>query len=215
MISLSARREQLATAFGVHRALDAAGAARRTARRLARALAAAAALRRGLLYLVRAGALGVAALVLLVQEGPRRTRAPRRSADLPWAEGLRVFAEAPLRRVAILALAFGLVTIGDAFLYLLIVQRSQAGALWIPLFYTGTALSFLMLAVPFGSLADRIGRRAVFIGGHAPLLAAYGVTLGGFLPWPWNAVAGVLLLGAYYAASDGVLAGTRRRPAAG
>ena len=115
--------------------------------------------------------------------------------------------EAPLRRVIILALAFGLVTISDGFLYLLVVQRSQADAFWIPLFYTGTAVSFLILAIPFGYLADRIGRRTVFIGGHAPLLAAYGVTLGGFLPWPWNAVAAVLLLGAYYAASDGVIAG--------
>ena len=114
---------------------------------------------------------------------------------------------APFRRVIILALSFGLVTISDAFIYLLVVQRSHADAFWIPLFYTGTAVSFLILAVPLGYLADRVGRRNVFVGGHAPLLAAYGVTLGPFLPWPWNAVAGVLLIGAYYAASDGVIAG--------
>jgi len=150
--------------------------------------------------------LGVAALVLLVQENPRRP-VRREAWESPWTEGLRVFVDAPLRRVIVLALAFGLVTVSDAFIYLLLVQRSHADAFWIPLFYTGTAVSFLILAVPVGYLADRIGRRRVFIGGHATLLGAYGVTLFRFLPWPWNAIAGVLLLGAYYAASDGVIAG--------
>jgi MFS family permease len=150
--------------------------------------------------------LGVAALILLVQERPRGP-GPREDRGSPWTAGLGVLVDAPLRRVVILALAFGFVTISDAFIYLLVVQRSHADAFWIPLFYTGTAVSFLILAVPVGYLADRIGRRNVFIGGHAPLLAAYGVTLGRFLAWPWNAVVGVVLIGAYYAASDGVLVG--------
>jgi MFS transporter len=206
MISLSAGRAQLATAFGVHRALDATGAA-------VGPLAAWLVLwqlprRYDVIFFTSfvVAVLGVAALMLLVQESPR---GPARLEELgsPWMAGLEVFVDAPLRRVIILALAFGLVTISDAFIYLLVVQRSHADAFWIPLFYTGTAVSFLILAVPIGYLADRIGRRNVFIGGHAPLLAAYGVTLGRFLPWPWNAVAGVLLIGAYYAASDGVLVG--------
>ncbi len=206
MISLSVRSEQLATAFGVHRALDATGAA--LGPLVAWLVLWQMPRRYDVIFFTSfvVAALGVAALVLLVQEGPRRLER-RDDRQSPWTEGLGVFVEAPLRRVIILALAFGLVTISDGFLYLLVVQRSQADAFWIPLFYTGTAVSFLILAVPFGYLADRIGRRTVFIGGHAPLLAAYGVTLGGFLPWPWNAVAAVLLLGAYYAASDGVIAG--------
>jgi len=72
-------------------------------------------------------------------------------------EALAVFADASVRRVLILAAAFGLVTIGDAFLYLLLVQRSAAGPEWIPLLYTGTAAAFLVLAIPVGYLADRIG----------------------------------------------------------
>ena len=206
MISLSAERAQLATAFGVHRALDATGAA-------VGPLAAWLVLwqlprRYDVIFFTSfvVAVLGVAALMLLVQESPPGP-VPREDRGSPWMAGLQVFVDGPLRRVIILALAFGLVTISDAFIYLLVVQRSHADAFWIPLFYTGTAVSFLILAVPVGYLADRIGRRTVFIGGHAPLLAAYGVTLGRFLPWPWNAVAGVLLIGAYYAASDGVLVG--------
>jgi MFS family permease len=206
MISLSAGRAQLATAFGVHRALDATGAA-------VGPLAAWLVLwqlprRYDVIFFTSfvVAVLGVAALMLLVQESPRGP-AQGEGRGSSWTEGLGVFVDAPFRRVVVLALAFGLVTISDAFIYLLVVQRSHADALWIPLFYTGTAVSFLILAVPLGYLADRVGRRNVFVGGHAPLLAAYGVTFGRFLPWPWNAVAGVLLIGAYYAASDGVIAG--------
>jgi MFS family permease len=120
---------------------------------------------------------------------------------------LGAFATAPFRRVALLAVAFSVVTIGDPFLYLLVVERSHAGAPWIPLFYTGTALSFLLLAVPLGTLADILGRRDVFVFGHLSLLLAYTVVATGFIPWPWTPIACVVLLGAYYAASDGVLTG--------
>jgi MFS family permease len=68
----------------------------------------------------------------------------------------------------------------------------------------GTALAYLLLAVPAGRLADRVGRAKVFLGGYVLLAASYvalhvvGAGLAGLL---------VLLglLGAYYAATDGVL----------
>ncbi len=66
-----------------------------------------------------------------------------------------------------------------------------------------------------GELGDRIGRAKVFIGGHVVLLAAYALTaaqLGG----PFWVVGVLLLLGTFYAATDGVLAAlaSRRVPAA-
>src|SRR5262249_33892682 len=94
-----------------------------------------------------------------------------------------------------------------ALLYLVLIERARAGAEWIPLLYTGTAISFLTLAIPIGVVADRAGKQRTFILGHVPLLAAYGVVMGGIVPWPWGAVAAVVLLGAYYASCDGVLAG--------
>ncbi len=67
-------------------------------------------------------------------------------------------------------------------------------------------MAFLLLAVPVGALADRVGRGRVFVAAHVPLLVVYAMVLGGFPGWPWNAVCCVMLLGTYYAGSDGVLA---------
>jgi MFS family permease len=72
------------------------------------------------------------------------------------------------------------------------------------LLYVGTSFVFLVLAVPAGRLADRWGRTRTFLGGYLLLLAAYAVLL---LPSPGLATlaACLVLLGAYYAATDGVL----------
>ena len=58
---------------------------------------------------------------------------------------------------------------------LLLLPRCSAHALephLFPLLYVGTALACLLLAVPAGRLADRIGRGPVFLLGHGLLLAA-------------------------------------------
>ena len=59
--------------------------------------------------------------------------------------------------------------------------------------------------MPFGLAADRFGRRSVFLAGYGLLLLSYGIVLA-----PLNAtvqVCGVVvLLGAYYGATDGVVA---------
>jgi MFS family permease len=120
--------------------------------------------------------------------------------------GFALLRDRSLQRVVILAATFGLVTISDAFVYVLLIQRSHADAVWIPLFYTGTAVAFLLLAVPAGALADRVGRGRVFVAAHVPLLLVYAMVLSGAPSWPWNAVWCVMLLGTYYAGSDGVLA---------
>jgi MFS family permease len=166
------------------------------------------------------GAIGVLVLVLVVRDrrGPRPPAAevsPRAAADL-----LRL---APVRALLLGAVLLGFSTIGDGFVYLLLQRRESLGTGWFPLLAVGTSLSYLLLAVPFGRLADRIGRRTMFLAGHAALLAAYGVLLwprsgtgtGAWTTgeeWPrtspgvYAAGAAVLLLhGTFYAATDGVL----------
>jgi MFS family permease len=199
----------LGRAFGVHRTLDTVGAA----------LGPLAAF--GLLLLVpgnyntifvasfAVALCGVAMIVLFVPD--KRTNS---------GTGLslrRLFVElaAPrLRRPLAAAAVLGLLTVGDGFLYLSLQERDDFAARWFPLMYVGTNIVYLLFAIPLGRLADRIGRAKVFLGGHAALLATYLVAAA-----PHGGLALTLLalglLGAYYAATDGVLPAliSRRVPA--
>ncbi|HTH05529.1 MAG TPA: MFS transporter, partial [Ilumatobacteraceae bacterium] len=111
----------------------------------------------------------------------------------------------PMRRVLAAAGILGLLTIGDGFIYLVLQARSDFAAHWFPLMYVGTNVVFLALAIPLGRLSDRVGRARVFVFGHVALLAAYLVAA---MPIG-DAAATVLcliLLGGFYASTDGVLA---------
>ncbi|MFE2885873.1 MFS transporter [Streptomyces sp. NPDC059272] len=109
-----------------------------------------------------------------------------------------------LRRVTVCALLLGLATVSDSFVYLLLQRRLGVPDRWFALLPLGTAAAFLLLAVPLGRLADRIGRWRVFLGGHGALLTAYALLL---TSWHGTALpyAVLLLHGAFYAATDGVL----------
>ncbi|MFJ4627495.1 MFS transporter [Streptomyces sp. NPDC088847] len=109
-----------------------------------------------------------------------------------------------LRRVTVCALLLGLATVSDSFVYLLLQRRLGVPDRWFALLPLGTAAAFLLLAVPLGRLADRVGRWRVFLGGHGALLTAYALLL---TSWHGTALpyAVLLLHGAFYAATDGVL----------
>ncbi|MFE7168684.1 MFS transporter [Streptomyces sp. NPDC057616] len=119
-------------------------------------------------------------------------------------EALALLRVPRMRALAGCAALLGLTTVSDAFVYLLLQRRAGIGEEWFPLLPLGTAAVFLLLAVPFGALADRIGRRTVFLAGHAVLLTAYALLL-----WaPSTSALPVLVLalhGTFYAATDGVL----------
>src|SRR5439155_2650313 len=76
--------------------------------------------------------------------------------------------------------------------------------MFFPLLYVGTAAVYLLLSVPVGRLADRAGRGRVFIAGYVLLLGLYGTLLVA-APGAGALICGVVLFGAYYAATDGVL----------
>lgn len=190
----------LGRSFGVHRALDTFGAA--LGPLVAFALLAAVPGSYDSIFVVSfAFALvGVAVLVLFVPNLRTVTGAAR--IGLRWA--LREVGGRRLRRPLLAAALLGLLTVGDGFLYLTLQDRDDLAAVYFPLLYVGTNVAYLALAVPLGRLADRVGRGRVLVAGHGALLACYllaalpaggvGLTLGV-----------LLLLGVFYAATDGVL----------
>lgn len=119
-------------------------------------------------------------------------------------EALELLRMPGLRALAGCAALLGLTTVSDAFVYLLLQRRAGVGEEWFTLLPLGTAVVFLLLALPVGALADRVGRRTVFLAGHMGLLTAYALLL--WAPDTPLLVPAVLALhGTFYAASDGVL----------
>ncbi|MFJ8055834.1 MFS transporter [Streptomyces sp. NPDC096142] len=213
LISLSSTPENRGRAFGVHRAMDTAGA-------LLGPLAAFLILRATVdgydaVFTVSfcVAVVGVLVLVLFVPGSPSAA-APRtekavgvedeKAVRPTLGAALALLARRDLRRVTVCALLLGLATVSDSFVYLLLQRRLGVPDRWFALLPLGTAAAFLLLAVPLGRLADRIGRWRVFLGGHGALLTAYALLL---TSWHGTALpyAVLLLHGAFYAATDGVL----------
>ena len=201
LIAQSTAPEQLGYAFGVHRALDACGAMLGPVAAFA------------LLTMVPQGfdvvfvasffaaLLGLGVLLLFVENlAPPVPAVP--TPETRVASPLRAPA---FRRAVVASTLLAVATISDAFVYLVLLERLGIAVGAFPLLYVGTSLSYLALAVPAGALADQLGRWRVFLLGYASLLAVYVVLLsaaGG----PLAAVVAVVLLGAYYAGTDGVVA---------
>jgi MFS family permease len=102
------------------------------------------------------------------------------------------------------AAVMGLATIGDGFVYLTLQRRHDLAVGWFPLLAVGTSLVYLLLAVPLGHLADRVGRARVYLAGFAALAAVYLMLAAGLGGTP-ALVLTVALYGTFYAATDGVL----------
>jgi MFS family permease len=103
-----------------------------------------------------------------------------------------------------------LLTVGDGFIYLALLDRGDFETHLFPLLYLGTNIAYLALAIPLGRLADRIGRVKVFVGGHLAIVGAYACAI-----VPISGLAAtlvpLLLLGTFYAATDGVIAAIASR----
>ncbi|WP_394434737.1 MFS transporter [Streptomyces sp. SGAir0957] len=198
LISLSSEPAARGRAFGVHRAMDTAGA-------LLGPLVAFLILRWTVdgydaVFTVSfcVAAVGVAVLVLFVPPSrgastPRPVRRPRR--DIDWSH---------LARPTLCATLLGLATVSDAFVYLLLQRQLGVPERWFALLPLGTAAAFLLLAAPLGRLSDRVGAWPVFLGGHVALLTVYGLLLT-HARSPALPCAVLLLHGTFYAATDGVL----------
>lgn len=202
LISFSSPQANLAMSFGVHRMFDATGA-------MLGPLAA-------LLVLVMVpngfdlvfassfsfAVVGVAVLVLFVEnvQGSLGAASLARVslAVRPLVDTAGFF------KLIVAASLLSLATVSDGFIYLLLQQQAGFNAGLFPLLYVGTAGSYLLLAVPVGAFADRIGRRTTFVYGYALLALVYLAAVSQGSTWV-GLVLCLALLGGYYATTDGVL----------
>lgn len=203
MIADSVSSEKLGTAFGVHRAMDTAGA-------MLGPLVAA-----GLLLLTPGAydvvfivsfcfaIVGVAVIGLLVES--KAPGAPAGDARPVSTQIVgQLLARPDFRTLVLISSGLALATLSDSFIFLTLQRRFEFSLSLFPLLYVGVALVFMLLAIPTGRLADRLGRRYVFLVGYGMLAAAYGLLLIPGLPQALG-FGVLLLLGLYYAATDGVL----------
>jgi MFS family permease len=204
LISLSSPRADLATAFGVHRALDTAGAM--IGPLLAFGLLALTPGAYDAVFVVSlcAALIGLGILTLFVENHPLPIPLLEERPDVSLRAVTRLVRDRGFGPLLLVGGMLSLATMSDGFLYLTLQRRLDFNVGFFPLLYVATALIYMLLAVPVGNLADRVGRGRVFVGGYALLLLVYVSLL---LPWmgtPQMAVY-LALFGAYYAATDGVL----------
>jgi MFS family permease len=223
LIAAASEPDSLGRAFGVHRALDTLGAV--IGPLLAFAILQAVAGHSPVIadfhaiFVISfaAAVIGLAVLLLVVPDlRPRRLARPARTEQVqpvdvqpagerPGRPTLALLAD---RRFALLVMAttvLGVLTVGDGFVYLALQKRDDLAINYFPLLYVGTNLAYFVMAVPFGQLADRLGRARMFLAGHLALPLTY-LLAGGPLSGPVVVLGCLLLLGSYYAATDGVLA---------
>jgi MFS family permease len=214
LISLSTRRESLATAFGVHRALDTAGAM--LGPLLAFALLALVPSAFDSIFVVSfcIALIGLGILLFFVENEPAREdpeASPNAGVDeqavaekVSLRAAGKLVADRGFRRLLLAGSVLAVATLSDGFIYLSVQRHLDLDAILIPLLFVGTALVYMVLAVPVGWLADRYGRGRLFVAGYGLLLVVYAAL---FLPSLGIAELFLLLflLGTYYAATDGVL----------
>jgi MFS family permease len=99
----------------------------------------------------------------------------------------------------------GLLTVGDGFIYLALLDSGGFATHWFPVLYVGTNVVYLALAIPLGRLSDRVGRSQVLVLGHLALAGAYVCAAAPFFGAGTTLLA-LTMLGTFYAATDGVLA---------
>ena len=199
LLSLHTSPGMMGTAFGVHRALDSCGA-------LLGPLVAVVLLAQlpgafDTLWTVSfiVALMGIAALWLLVP-GAGAGRVAVQEREEPTAASRRRFIG-----LAACGTALAFVTISDGFIYLLLQEKSGLDGSLVPVYFIVTAASYMLFSIPIGVLADRFGRAAVFISGYVVLGVLYLLLLSTPNAGFGAQCACLLLLGLYYAGTEGVL----------
>lgn len=211
LIAESSTPQERGRSFGVHRALDTAGAAIGPfVAWLVLSLDPGASGYRTI-FAVSAipGALAILVVLLAVRDTGKRL-----PIDQAMRPSLRAFSR-PLAVFTAISFVFALANSSDAMLILRAQDLGTAAAL-IPLMYVLFNLVGAVLAAPFGARSDRIGRRRLIVfgfAGYALVYLGFALARGTIAPWLLFALYGIP-----YAATEGMtrayvcdLAGPERR----
>ncbi|HEU5331839.1 MAG TPA: MFS transporter [Actinocrinis sp.] len=203
LISLSSPGPIQGRAFGVHRMMDTIGAFLGPLIAVVALSMSVAATAFDAVFVVSfcIATIGLLALMLLVTDHREPLAKP---GAVSLRSGLRLLADRPFRRLCLAAALLAAAWISDTFVYLVLQQRLQLTAVGYALLAVCTSGSYLLLAIPLGRIADRIGRRRVFLGGYVALLAVYLLLAGPVSGLPLLVIA-LPIHGLFYAMTDGVL----------
>ncbi|MSP22529.1 MAG: MFS transporter [Dehalococcoidia bacterium] len=186
-------------AFGVHRAADSTGASLGV---LSAALVIGIAggeltvsTFRVVVLVAAVPALLAVAVLLLVREAPRAEVVPAGGSLFP------PLGSASQRRFLLAIAIFAVGNSSDAFIVLRLIDLSATPAMALALLAVMHA-SHVLVAIPGGSLSDRVGRRRVLFGGYLAFALVYGGL--GLVDSLSGAVVLLVLYGGYYGVTDGV-----------
>ena len=188
-------------AFGVHRAADSTGAVLGVLSAALVIAIAGGALSAGtfrvVVLIAAVPALLAVAVLLLIREAPHT--------PAPVAAGVEVvlppLGSSSQRRFLIAVAIFAIGNSSDAFIVLRLIDLSATPVMALVLLAVMHA-AHVLVAIPGGSLSDRVGRRKVLFGGYLAFALVYG-GLGFVESLPAAAVL-LVLYGAYYGVTDGV-----------
>ena len=204
----------LARAFGVHRGMDAVGAV------LGPLVATAI-----LLYLPQrfdvvfmtsfaCGMLGLLVLGGWVNTAKKQPTVPN-AVQMSLKGTATALTSRPFLKLCAVAGILSLLTVSDNLMFLTVQQKLGFKAAYLPLLYAASGILFMVFAPRLGRWADRYGARRIMLWGYGALLVSYGVLSfmpdgagEPFTPTVHNVlllVTFLLALGAYYAATDGVI----------
>ncbi|NLW21589.1 MAG: MFS transporter [Clostridiales bacterium] len=199
MVSDSAEEGNLGGAFGVHKALDMLGAALGIllAYLLLRGLGGGSGAYRRIFLLSMVPAALSLMMFLFIKE--KRVAREAKKRERFWKQARLL--DRPLKLYLLIALLF---TLGNSSNTFLLLRARAAGFddVNVILLYFLYNLSASLLAIPFGRLSDRVGRKALLLGGYLVFsLVYFGFA---FAKEAWLLVALFALYGLYTAMTAGV-----------
>ncbi len=203
LISLNTPNESLASAFALHRALDAGGALLGPVIAFVLLSLLPNDFHAAWLTSFVFGVLGLAVLWLFVENPPEIAASLR--PRFSWRKIVGAMSGCAFWPIVLAGFLFSVMTMSDGFVYLLLQRQSDLKTGFFPLFYVVTACIYMLFSFPIGRAADRYGRLPVLLLGNFVVVAIYALLLWSHLSGRALCGVSLLLMGIHYAATEGVL----------